>query len=764
MALAVGWAALFFDAWRIGQPLTLRMGHRRAAVGINGILCFSVAAVLLFGAHLVGVQRDFIQTMFGSGDASGAHDGRYNVLLLGGDSGVDRWGLRPDSITVASIDAETGRTVLVSLPRNMQNFPFAKGSVMHEQFPQGFDCEHCMLNGVNTWAMDNKELFGKAKNPGIDATISAVEGITGLKINYWAMVNLKGFRDLVDAVGGVTLNVRQRIPIGGLGSDVYDYIEPGQAEAHRLPDPVVRASPRRLRRLLPDGAAEVRDGRDARPARPDRRAQELPEDRQGELGHGADEHPGQRGRPLHRAGAQGARPEGLDALDRAAALRHLRAGRQADPAEGRRGDRRRRGHRTQKAADADGDAQAKPGKNKKPEAARRRDRWLGRLAERGVRRQRVPGPRQRLLNSHRGGPPVGRRADSRVDAMSTPTVLAVDGNSLLHRAFHASARTMYRTPDGAQGWAVRGLLSQLVSAVDRVCADAVVVGFDDRGNSSRKKRWPSYKAQRAPKPESLERQLDLAVQVLRDLGVVVVVPEGLEADDVLASVAAQAPTLGAQTVVATSDRDSFSLIDEHTRMLRILNGGVDASPLLDPERLAMVTGVRPDQYLDLAALRGDTSDNLPGVHGFGTKTAVRLLQALGTAQAAFDDAASGGEQCSAAIGKARAKALVAPEAEERWLFNREVMAMVTTADVGLEPRRARAGCRSTRTPCARRTPASSCTSRPRSAALTLREPTRTVAEPYVDPRWTAAPRPKLGPLPKLVPAPAGPAYVQEALF
>ena len=152
-------------------------------------------------------------------------------------------------------------------------------------------------------------------------------------------------------------------------------------------------------------------------------------------------------------------------------------------------------------------------------------------------------------------------------------------------------------------------------------------------------------------------------------------------------------------------------------MLRILNGGVDASPLLDPERLAMVTGVRPDQYLDLAALRGDTSDNLPGVHGFGTKTAVRLLQALDTAQAAFDDAATGGEQCTAAIGKARAKALAAPEAKERWLFNREVMAMVTTADARPRPRQgARAGCRSTRTPCARRTPASSCTCPPRSAA------------------------------------------------
>src|SRR3954451_3644397 len=228
MALAIAWAVLFFDAWRLGQPLTLRMSHRRAAVGINGILCFSMSAVLLFGAHLVGVQRDFIQTMFGSGDASGAHDGRYNVLLMGGDSGNDRWGLRPDSMTIASIDAETGRTVLISLPRNMQNFPFAKGSVMHQQFPKGFDCEHCMLNGVYTWALDNKELFGKSKTPGVDATIMAVEGITGLDINYWAMVNLKGFRDLVDAVGGVTVNVRSRIPIGGLGSDVYDYIEPGR--------------------------------------------------------------------------------------------------------------------------------------------------------------------------------------------------------------------------------------------------------------------------------------------------------------------------------------------------------------------------------------------------------------------------------------------------------------------------------------------------------------------------------------------------------
>ena len=227
MMLAVGWAALFMDAWRIGQPLTLSAQHRRAVVGVNGLLSLSVAGALLFSAHLVGVQRDFMITMFGDGQVTNANDGRYNVLLLGGDSGAGRWGLRPDSLTVASIDADSGRTVLISLPRNMANFPFAEGSVMQRQFPKGFDCEGCYLNGVSTWAQDHTGLFGKSDNPGVDATVMAVEGITGLEVNYWAMVNLQGFKDLVDAVGGVTLKVRAPIPVGGLGSDVTGYIQPG---------------------------------------------------------------------------------------------------------------------------------------------------------------------------------------------------------------------------------------------------------------------------------------------------------------------------------------------------------------------------------------------------------------------------------------------------------------------------------------------------------------------------------------------------------
>jgi LCP family protein required for cell wall assembly len=227
MALAVGWAVLFMDAWRLGQPLSLHLTHRRAVVGVNGVLSLTVAGVLLFGAHLVAVQRDFTLAMFGDGTASSPTAGRYNVLLLGGDSGAGRWGLRTDSMTVASIDEQTGRTVLIGLPRNMSDFPFRKGSVMHEQFPHGFDCEGCYLNGVNTWAGDNTQLFPHSDHPGIDATIMAIEGITGLKINYWAMVNLEGFKDLVDAVGGVTLKVRSPIAVGGIGENVKGYIQPG---------------------------------------------------------------------------------------------------------------------------------------------------------------------------------------------------------------------------------------------------------------------------------------------------------------------------------------------------------------------------------------------------------------------------------------------------------------------------------------------------------------------------------------------------------
>lgn len=227
MGLAVGWALLFVDAWRIGQPLSLLLPHRRAVLGVNGVLCLTVASALLFGSHVVGVQRGMMLSMFSGSEVVGAHDGRFNVLLLGGDAGAGRTGLRPDSLTVASIDASSGRTVLVGLPRNMSGFTFPEGSIMAEQFPQGWDCDDCYLNALSTWATDHRQLFRGHDHPGVEATIEGVEGITGLKISYWAMVDLRGFRTLVDAVGGVTLNVRDRIPVGLPHDDFYTHIEPG---------------------------------------------------------------------------------------------------------------------------------------------------------------------------------------------------------------------------------------------------------------------------------------------------------------------------------------------------------------------------------------------------------------------------------------------------------------------------------------------------------------------------------------------------------
>lgn len=276
-----------------------------------------------------------------------------------------------------------------------------------------------------------------------------------------------------------------------------------------------------------------------------------------------------------------------------------------------------------------------------------------------------------------------------VDAAATsgtqPVILAVDGNSLVHRSFHANAGAAHRLPrgpGGVPGWAVRGLLTQLAAAVLRACADAIVVGFDDPDASERRVRWPHYKAQRAPKPPGLVSQLELAVEVLRDLGLAVVVPAGLEADDVLASVCAQAPALGARTVVMTSDRDAFALVGEHTRLLRVINGGVEASPMLDPDRAEMVTGVRPEQYRDLAALRGDPSDNLPGVRGVGPKRATLLLREFGSAAAAFAAATDEPERCGRIVGPAVARALADPQALARWQDNCDVMAM--RADVAVD--------------------------------------------------------------------------------
>lgn len=255
------------------------------------------------------------------------------------------------------------------------------------------------------------------------------------------------------------------------------------------------------------------------------------------------------------------------------------------------------------------------------------------------------------------------------DAPDRPVLLAVDGNSLLHRSYHAFLGSGTRTAAGAATWAVRGLVGQLGLLVDRVSADGLVVGFDDAGNNRRKLAHPDYKATRGEKDPDLVAQLRLAVRVLRDAGVHVVVPEGLEADDVVAAAARDAAAAGWDTVIATSDRDAFALVDGTTRLLRLISGGVDASPVLTRDRMRLLTGVWPEQYRELAALRGDTSDNLAGVRGIGPKTGARLLAELGTVAGALADP----ERTRQLLGARVAEVFASDESQEVFARNVELM-------------------------------------------------------------------------------------------
>jgi 5'-3' exonuclease len=258
----------------------------------------------------------------------------------------------------------------------------------------------------------------------------------------------------------------------------------------------------------------------------------------------------------------------------------------------------------------------------------------------------------------------------------SPLLLAIDGNSLLHRAHHAMEQSDLRDSEGRPIWALKGLVSFIATAAARLTPDALVIGFDSPGDSIRKLDFPDYKAHRAEKHPDLRLQLDDAPGLLTAAGFTVVVPKGYEADDVLATSAAVARKHGWRTAVVTSDRDSFSLIDEGTSVLRVLNGGIDGSPLLTPDKMPAVCGVRAEQYRDYAAMRGDSSDNLPGALGIGAKTAAKLLSVFGgvdDAYAAIDDGR--GEEVEAVIGKAATIKLATGEARANVARNQRLMTM-----------------------------------------------------------------------------------------
>lgn len=206
-ALAVGWAVLWVDTFRLARLRLVAPGMRPLVAAATAVLLVLTSGTLGYGAWAVNAGRTTLNSIFEAGPPLSPVDGRYNFLLMGGDAGEGRIGLRPDSIHVASVNAETGRTIIFSIPRNFQNARFTQDSPLWSAYPEGFSCgDECILNALYVDVNQNHAgLYPEAEDPGVEAMKDAAGGILGLEIQSYAMVDMAGFAQLIDAMGGVTV-------------------------------------------------------------------------------------------------------------------------------------------------------------------------------------------------------------------------------------------------------------------------------------------------------------------------------------------------------------------------------------------------------------------------------------------------------------------------------------------------------------------------------------------------------------------------------
>jgi DNA polymerase-1 len=208
-----------------------------------------------------------------------------------------------------------------------------------------------------------------------------------------------------------------------------------------------------------------------------------------------------------------------------------------------------------------------------------------------------------------------------------PQLFLIDGNSLAYRAFFALPESI-GTSDGRPTNAIYGLASMLVKIIDEHRPQGVVVAWD-AGMSGREVTYDLYKAQRKPRPDLLREQWPHLMPLVAAFGYTNVKVEGYEADDVIASLARRAREQGIEVMVVTGDRDAYQLVDEGVRVMST-SRGITETKIYDRAAVEERYGVPPELITDMMGLRGDTSDNIPGVPGIGEKTATQLLQKFGS--------------------------------------------------------------------------------------------------------------------------------------
>ncbi len=243
VVLAVAWIAVVLSSYVVLRPERVSAGGKLLVAATLALLCVAVATPPALVARYAFVQHGVITSVFpdsdvsaldGSGDGGGDDDPwggreRLNVVLIASDSGPDRFGTRTDSLVLASVDVRTADVVLFSLPRNLENVPMPDGPLA-QTWPNGFPD---LLNSVYEYVDERPQLLRGARDRGAAAVKLVVGEILGLRVDYYVLANLAGFERFVDALGGVTLTVQDRLPIGGL--DAYGnlvpptgYIEPGR--------------------------------------------------------------------------------------------------------------------------------------------------------------------------------------------------------------------------------------------------------------------------------------------------------------------------------------------------------------------------------------------------------------------------------------------------------------------------------------------------------------------------------------------------------
>ena len=261
-------------------------------------------------------------------------------------------------------------------------------------------------------------------------------------------------------------------------------------------------------------------------------------------------------------------------------------------------------------------------------------------------------------------------------------LLLLDGNGLIYRGYFALIDQPLTTSKGELVTAVFGFTNIVLRAIQDAKPDLIAVAFDLPAPTFRHDRYAEYKATRTRMPDDMRDQIPKVREVVRVLGIPIYQQEGFEADDVIATLVGQAEAAGFETVILTGDLDMLQLVSDNTRLMVSLRGGVANTVSYDLAKVDERWGLVPGQMLDYKALKGDPTDNIPGIPGVGEKTASKLIQTWGTLDELYQH-----------IDKVVPEKLRVPleEHRESVLESRELMRLVRDVDVQLDPGLGRVG-------------------------------------------------------------------------